>query len=319
MKHSYHYLFILLLLPLFQACNGDVFIDELKVPLTEATLDGDGDTLTIRFNTSQWQLTQAYNGEVNEPHTTYYSGKFYTLDGKDMGTTSCTLDGKGKIVVNCPPYELTLIRPNDKELQICMGDNPTKEFFQFSLSIRDKDYIQYEDIHLTQNPGSGYVIDGIEYELTPGSIRTEIREDCFFSYTNLKDEPETETYNLNERMNRWIYLSCNTDIHFAQTGNEPHTIAIPDIDISQGLKPSAERIRYFQYGSDISFMNVEPPYLRTMTFQPGDTNLMRLVEYQVYDANYILHLRNAKTGKLHAVQGTMTNWTPMGTIGWYLR
>lgn len=290
-------------------------MDEVKVPFTEATLDGDGDTLTLRFNTSKWQLSNVYNKEL----TSTLAGTFYTLDGTDMGRTGCFLDTKGKIVVDCPPYEFSLIRPNSRELQIILGENPTKEPFEFILTVGDKNYFQQKDILLTQQPGSGYVIDRIEYELVPGSIKAEAREDLYLSIFNATGEPQVHTYELNKDMPRYFTLSCDTELHLASIeDNEPQTIPVPSADISQGLKLSDERIAYYPYGDIMERRDTEPPFTRTVTLQPGRTHIMRITEYQTYSADYTLYLHNAKTGEPYHVRGRLRSTTATNIIGFYL-
>lgn len=335
MKHSYHNplptqprpqrlqlflpLLTLLLALLFHSCNGDIFVDEIRFPLTEATLNGDGDTLTLRFNTSEWQLNHVHEGGTITSFPTF-SGTLYTPDGTSQGTTSCTLLDNGRIIVDCHPYELTLIRPNGRELQILLGDNPTKEPFTFTLSISDKDHFQQEGICLTQQPGSGYVIDHIEYDPTPKDVRTEIREDCYLIAGNWTDEPETRTYNLSERMRRWFNLSCGTELNLISTSGDTFpNILVPSPDISQGVKLGTDSINYFHYGSTMLFMDMEPPFLRTVTLQPGYTDIMRIAEYQVYSAAYTLHLRNAKTGKPRTLQGRIESTTPTKALAFYLK
>lgn len=312
-------LLLLSTLLLLHSCNGDIFVDKIRFPLTEATLNGDGDTLTLRFNTSEWQLSHVHEGGTITSFPTF-SGTLYTLDGTNMGTTSCTLFDNGRIIVDCHPYELTLIRPNGRELQILLGDNPTKEPFTFTLSISDKDYFQQEGICLTQQPGSGYLIDHIEYDPTPKDVRTEVREDCYLIDGNWTDEPETRTYNLSERMRRWFNLSCGTELNLIPTNGDTYpNILVPSPDISQGVKLGTDSINYFRYGSTMLFMDVEPPFLRTVTLQPGYTDIMRIAEYQVYSAAYTLHLRNAKTGKPRTLQGRIESTTPTKALAFYLR
>lgn len=313
MKHTCNYLFLLLLLllPLLHACNGDVFVDEVKVPLTEATLGGDGDTLTLRFNTSEWQLNNVYNKEF----TGVFAGTFYTLDGTDMGRTNCLLDGKGKIVVDYAPYEMTFIRPNDRELQILLGDNPKNEPFEFILMVGDKNYFQQEEIRITQQPGSGYVIDRIEYDPVPKDVHTRIDEDNYL--IDCTDDPVTRTYNLSKRMRRWFNFHGDADLYLVPTGDEPPTIIVPAADISQGVKPGTDRIEYYRYGYNMLFVDMEPPVMRTLTLKPGFTSIMRLAEYQIYTAYYTLHLRNVKTGKFRTVQGSIQCTNPIEAITAY--
>ncbi|WP_294616707.1 hypothetical protein [uncultured Bacteroides sp.] len=311
--HGYPYLLFLLLLPILHACNGDVFVDEVKLPLTEATLSGDGDTLVLRFNTPEWLLVNAYEG--NDVYG--LSGHLYTLDGTDMGIIpSCYLKDKGKIVVTGLSRELIFTRSNDRELQVCIGENITGRPFHFSILIGNKEhYGREQEIFLTQDSGSGYVIDRIEYSLIPESVNTETAEELYLSHYKYTDKPEVRTYNLNEHMYRHVLLSCPTEINFAQTDDNPPTIELPSADISQGVKPSNDRIKYFQYGNDLVEMSVQPPFMYTVTLQQGITNIKRTVERQVYSANYTLFLRNAGTGKPYTVQGILCSKTPTGTIG----
>lgn len=320
MKHTYNYLFLLLLLlPLLHACNGDVFVDEVKVPLTEATLSGDGDTLTLRFNTSKWQLNNVYDGMIYAEANRTFAGRYYTPDGTDMGVTSCFLDGKGIIKVDCPPYELTLIRRNDKELQVCLGDNPTMLDFTFTLAVGDRDYFQQHGILIKQSPSSGYVIDRIEYTLVPGSIKSEMKEDLYLSIFNATGEPQVHTCELNKNMPRHFVLSSDVELHLvAMEGSEAQTIQVPSADISQGLKLSDERIAYYSYGDITESRDIEQPFVRTVTLRPGRTRIMRIAEYQTYSADYTLYLHNAKTGKPYSVQGRLRSTTATDIIGFYL-
>lgn len=322
MKHPSNHLPILLLLllpPLLHACNGDVFVDEVRLPLTEATLGGDGDTLTLRFNTSEWQLCHAYRGGYGDTYTHYLAGKLYAPDGTDMGSNTCLLDREGKIVVDYPPYELTFIRPNGRELQILLGDNPTNEPFRFTLAVGDKHYFRQEEIHLTQQPGSGYVIDRIAYELIPGSTATEVANNLCTPFLNPFDEPQRYTYDFNKRHHRHINLTCDTPVLLAPTGDGEPTIELPSADISQGIKPCTDRIPYFQYGNALIDMTLAPPYERTLFMPPGLSHIYRVIERQVYQAGYTLYLHNAKTGKPRTVKGTLRSATPTRTLGWYLQ
>ncbi|MDE6171720.1 hypothetical protein [uncultured Bacteroides sp.] len=315
MKHPHGYLFILLLLlPILYACNSEIFLDEVKLPFTQATLNGDGDTLTIRFNTSKWILNGAgtYNGS--------FGSNYYTLSGMDMGPAPiCHLAEPGKVVVTNADRELSFIRPNERELQVCIGINPEKTPFEFELYIADEIY-QQQEIHFTQQAGSGYTIDRIEYSLIPNSIRTDTVSDLFLIVAKNSDEStETRTYNLNDLHKRNILLSCATSLNLTQTGDEKPSIELPSADISQGIKLGTDRIPYFQYSNALVDMTLEPPYIHTVILKPGINQIYRIVKRQVYSANYTLYLRSTKTGKIYSVQGRLRSETPIETIGCFVQ
>lgn len=312
MKHSQSFLFTaILLLGNLYACNSDVFVDEIKPSLTEAELDGDGDTLTIRFNTADWQLNNAYQMEEDESSVLHFYGHHYTLDGTDMGVvTGCRLYDKGKIVVENLPGELTFIRPNDKELQVCIGDNMTCLPFRFTLQVSDKDYFKEQGIRLTQQPGSGYVFDKMEYELIPDTEYTNIIEELYLIDFNSEETPEVHELDVFWNIKRYVSFSSEDRRAFSLPFSTPVTVNIPKGDTAQGLRPGNERLPYLPKKQEI-MLNF-PEKLQKVTVQPGYTEIRRLTEYLFYQARYTLTAHNVKTGKQRTVKGIFRNQSPTG-------
>lgn len=312
MKHSQRFLFtVILLLGTLYACNGDVFVDEMKPSLTEAELNRDGDTLTIRFNTANWQLNSAYQMEDDGGSVRYFYGHHYTLDGTDMGVvTGCLLCDKGKIVVEDFPWGLTLIRPNDKELQVCIGDNFSGLPFRFALRVSDKDYFKEQKIHLTQQPGSDYVFDKMEYELIPDTEYTNIIEEPYLFDYNPEETPKVHERDVFWNIKRYVSFSSEDRWAFSLPFNTPVTVNIPEGNTAQGLRPGNEQLPYRpeRQGIEMAF----PEKLQKVTLQPGYTEIRRLTEYHFYQARYTLTAHNVKTGKQRTVKGTLQSQTPTG-------
>ena len=59
--------YILILLGLY-SCNDDVFVDDFRTSDTEFTLDGNGDEVTIRFASSNWDLVWMYTYDSDFTH-----------------------------------------------------------------------------------------------------------------------------------------------------------------------------------------------------------------------------------------------------------
>lgn len=311
MKHSPCSLFTAILLSAtLCACNGDVFVDEMKPSLTQAELNGDGDTLTIRFNTADWNLYEAYQIE-DDGSFRYFRGNYYTLDGTDMGTaTGCLLDGQGKFVVKDLLGELAFIRPNDKELQVCIGDNVTRLPFRFTLLVSDKNHFREQEIHFTQQPGSDYVFDKITYELIPDTEYTNIIDEIYLYDYNPGEVPVVHEQDVFWNIKRYISFSSGEPLAFLLPFGAPVTVNIPDADTAQGLRPGNERLPYLPEKQELAM--TFPEKLQKVTVQPGYTQIRRLTEYHFYQARYTLTAHNVKTGKQRTVKGILQSQTPTG-------
>ena len=313
MKHSPGSLFTVFLLSsiLLYACNGDVFVEEMKPSLTEAELNGDGDTLTIRFNTADWYLYEAYQKDDTNESIRHFYGRYYTLDGTDMGaSTGCRLDGKGKIVVQDLLGELAFIRPNDKELQVCIGDNMTRRPFRFTLRVSDRNHFREQEIHFTQQPGSDYVFDKITYELIPDTEYTNIIEEIYLHVFNSGETPRVHEEDVFWNIKRYISFSSGEPLAFQLPFSAPVTVSIPEADTTQGLRPGNEQLPYRSEKQEIAM--TFPEKIQKVTVQPGHTTIYRLTEYHFYQARYTLTAHNAKTGKQRTVKGILQSQTPTG-------
>ena len=88
--------YILILLGLY-SCNDDVFVDDFRTSDTEFTLDGNGDEVTIRFASSNWDLVWMYTYDSDFTH------QYEVYDADDnliMRNQDVYLKGLGKIVCN---------------------------------------------------------------------------------------------------------------------------------------------------------------------------------------------------------------------------
>ena len=72
--HIVVYIFILMGL---SGCNSDVFVEDFQPSVSDVTLEGNGDSVTIRFKSSNWDLLRVYDYYDNS--SLYYS--VYDKDG----------------------------------------------------------------------------------------------------------------------------------------------------------------------------------------------------------------------------------------------
>ena len=102
--------YILILLG-FYSCNDDVFVDDFRTSDTEFTLDGNGDEVTIRFASSNWDLVWMYTYDSDFTH------QYEVYDADDnliMRNQDAYLKGLGKIVCNEKLTDFIIQRSNPK-------------------------------------------------------------------------------------------------------------------------------------------------------------------------------------------------------------
>ena len=61
MKTFLHIAVYLLIFLGLSGCNSDVFIEDFQPSVSDVTLDGNGDSVTIHFKSSNWNLLHVYD------------------------------------------------------------------------------------------------------------------------------------------------------------------------------------------------------------------------------------------------------------------
>ena len=151
------YLFIFLVL---YGCNDDVFVDDFRTSDTEFTLDGNGDEVTIRFASSNWDLVWMYTYDSDFTH------QYEVYDADDnliMRNQDAYLKGLGKIVCNEKLTDFIIQRSNPKELKITVGENVRNDYFRFMLVVSNE--YESQEIYVQITPSDRYVFDHITYSL----------------------------------------------------------------------------------------------------------------------------------------------------------
>lgn len=159
--------FLLLAGLFFTACNNEIFVDKLSVSVSQATLQGDGDSITIDVTGTDW-WAMALTPADADVHSTYLSGRLYDADGVEVGYGNlCGACGKLSVTYIDNVYnfshDISLIRTDDHALKVVLGKNHlTDENFDITIRVADC-FSAVQDIRLTQLPGSGYVFGSMTY------------------------------------------------------------------------------------------------------------------------------------------------------------
>ena len=175
--------YILILLGLY-SCNDDVFVDDFRTSDTEFTLDGNGDEVTIRFASSNWDLVWMYTYDSDFTH------QYEVYDADDnliMRNQDAYLKGLGKIVCNEKLTDFIIQRSNPKELKITVGENVRNDYFRFMLVVSNE--YESQEIYVQITPSDKYVFDHISYSLNAYYSERKIEEEVNIVRSNFENTP----------------------------------------------------------------------------------------------------------------------------------
>lgn len=148
----------ILVLSALHSCNSDVFIEDIEPSVNNIELDGNGESVTIHFNSSDWGLI---TGECSLAEAFFH---IYNAEGVNIGASGAPyLDGLGKLVLNEEQIQLTIERKHPKKLTIKVDESIVRPRFSLSMIVGN-DY-ESKVIDVTINQCDRYVLDDISYSL----------------------------------------------------------------------------------------------------------------------------------------------------------
>lgn len=312
MKTFLHIAVYLLIFLGLSGCNGDVFIEDFQPSVSDVTLDGNGDSVTIHFKSSNWNLLHVYDYYDNS--SLYYS--VYDKDGNIVSQNqSPVLEGLGKIVCDDVIYEdkivdFTIERTHPQEVKLTVNENALSSLFQFSI-IASNEY-ETKEIHVAITPSDRYIFDHITYSLDVYSYNDKkIEERKSWIINNLTSTVVTSIQFPYKNEHRLVKFSSDTPGAFGLLANSNQDIEIPSI--SDGyLVMNGERAKYT---SDLQSLplpfsddkRIEVP-IQPYTYQ----RLTLMLEYEWFETNFTLYAVHPKTKKKKVITGILQSKMPKG-------
>ena len=215
--------YILILLELY-SCNDDVFVDDFRTSDTEFTLDGNGDEVTIRFASSNWDLVWMYTYDSDFTH------QYEVYDADDnliMRNQDAYLKGLGKIVCNEKLTDFIIQRSNPKELKITVGENVRNDYFRFMLVVSNE--YESQEIYVQITPSDKYVFDHISYSLNAYYSERKIEEEVNIVRSNFENTP-SPLHLIVQGIRHKVTFRSDTSEAFQLLGDGNLTVEIPSIE-----------------------------------------------------------------------------------------
>lgn len=313
MKTFLHIAVYLLIFLGLSGCNSDVFIEDFQPSVSDVTLDGNGDSVTIHFKSSNWNLLHVYDYYDNS--SLYYS--VYDKDGNIVSQNqSPVLEGLGKIVCDDVVYEdkivdFTIERTHPQEVKLTVNENARSSLFRFSI-IASNEY-ETKEIHVAITPSDRYIFDHITYSLDMYSYTdTHIEERRSMVIDNRGNGNVTNYIFPFQNEYRQIQFTSNNPEAFNLLASKPE-VEIPGI-VDGYLVMNGERV---QYASDMQRLPLPfPDTEKKAVITPAQTSqrITVLLEYEWFETYFTLYAVHPKTKKEKVITGTLKSKMPKGYL-----
>ena len=298
--------YILILLGLY-SCNDDVFVDDFRTSDTEFTLDGNGDEVTIRFASSNWDLVWMYTYDSDFTH------QYEVYDADDnliMRNQDVYLKGLGKIVCNEKLTDFIIQRSNPKELKITVGENVRNDYFRFMLVVSNE--YESQEIYVQITPSDKYVFDHISYSLNAYYSERKIEEEVNIVRSNFENTP-SPLHLIVQGIRHKVTFRSDTSEAFQLLGDGNLTVEIPSIE-NGSLVMNGVQAQYTSMEQEFPF-----PDIYRDIFIPANTtqHITLMQEYEWFETEYTLYTFHPKTKKQRIITGTLQSTIP--TKNWIIK
>ena len=294
--------YILILLGLY-SCNDDVFVDDFRTSDSEFTLDGNGDEVTIRFASSNWDLVWMYTYDSDFTH------QYEVYDADDnliMRNQDAYLKGLGKIVCNEKLTDFIIQRSNPKELKITVGENVRNDYFRFMLVVSNE--YESQEIYVQITPSDRYVFDHITYSLDMYSYGKVIETQRSFVQSNYWDIPYPYLLSPYEDVQHEVIFTSYMPEAFQLLGESNLTVEIPSIK-SRYLEMNGKKAQYISTKQSFPYHNTEQKEILIPPFTTQRITLM--LEYERFETQYTLYAFHPKTKKQRIITGMLQSKMPV--------
>ena len=308
MKSVIHIILSLFLCTLFCQCNGNVFVEEFIPAVTEYTLNGDGDSITIQFASEDWDVSGGYT-------SVYYPDMWTIYDKNGNPTITGTQphwNGLGKCQYDDTLLNLEVARDHPDQLCVKIHENAYKDSVSLTLAISNSFATQPIEIRIT--PATRYQLSRIEYQLSAFSHEATEETHGHSSFLN-------QAYGDTIRFGIHIFQNQYNQIWFENLVPQMSQILAPDTQVEipyynpNGTPPLTLSQQKVPYSTEYQNLPLNYPDLTEWIEIPPycNQNIYTQFVYDKIGVYYNLYAVNPKSGKERLINGTFYSRTPRQT------
>lgn len=291
----------ILILSALHSCNSDVFIEDIRPSESYIELDGNGDSATIHFDSSDWEII---SGDCSLTDALF---KIYNAEGVSMGQIGApSLNGLGKLVLDEEPIQLTIERKHPKELTIKVDESILRPRFGLSITVGN-DY-ESKVIEVLVNQCDRYVLDDISYSLNDYEYYGNGAGDGESITVNNKTSTPitTSIYPFRDKCHELEFISFSPLASSLLEGNP--MVDIPTI-VDSLLVMNGARAPYsfVKQMIPLSFANEE----KKVTIPAfANQRITPILSYDWFETNFTIRAHHPKTNKQRTITGKLRSNMP---------
>lgn len=307
MKTFVQFTLSVLILWALAGCNSDVFVDDFEPSVSELALDGNGDSATIRFKASGWDMMGVYSF-LNDS----FQYKVYDANDKLIDETEYPyIEGLGKIVRDEKNTDFIVERTSPDEVKITVGKNLLSAPFQFTITASNE--YESKTIYVSISPSDRYVFHHITYSLDSFLYDgNQVEEkDRITVFNGTQSVPHMYIFFPYQDECRQVRFASNDREAFRLLEESGLTVEIPSM-VDGSLIMDGAQIKYTTESQNLPlpFPDTEQKSVVIPPF--ADRTITLLLQYEWFETEYTLYAIHPKTGEQRIITGTLQSKTPRG-------
>ena len=289
-------IFIALSLALTSGCNPDAFVRHLNPSAKEFAVSEDGDSLKVRFGNKDWHVSDII------------------VDGKSLGWLvrgESTATGKdGRVQVSKERFTMFYKHSCKDELTLYFLPNFSKEKIDVEIIVSDP--FEQESLSFTQNGGAEYELERMEWG-TPSKGTLEYQV-AGWKILNVKNEtPDTVSIKMRPLMGASRRVTFSDESAFADWRTD-FKVPIPDtvLDGDKLTFDTDTHVTYSHHSFEYPLNNQTVIKVKVPPLGESTRDYGVLWDVESYTVDYVMYLKNTRTGNVIDIKGTLANRSPNG-------
>lgn len=285
-------------------CNGDVFIEDFTPSVGELSLDGNGDTATVRFNGAEWTYLSVLYGIYGADQ---YMVRVYDAEGTLVGNDSYAYEGLGKIVFSKDDlWTFTVERTAGDEIKVYTDENASGHELEFIITASN-DY-EWKDINVRVSPCDAYEFRSITYSHAY-YYDEPLEEKRTVTFRNHGDSEIECAVRPFEDEWRNVEFTCDSRGLYQLLEKKP-VVEVPTM-VDGRLQMTGEQVQYgLAWDSSAQPgklpLSVDRDTERWVDIPPHTAKTVTLfVEYEWFETAYTMDIVQPKSGKHRTITGTL--------------
>lgn len=276
-------------------CNQGIFVDRLEISASRLHLDSEGDSTIVQVTSSDWIVSQIQT-DIKNPGVLFC--KKYDASGNLINDSEpleyLDLRADQKLIFEDEYVNFTVQRLQPNQLKIITGENLRNHDFEFQIMVSD--LYGTTGVTITQQAGSGYLFDTIIYTLRPHTYTTYFAEKPpYLTIHNHTDHEIAYPVSVFSEESQMLYFSSDNRKIFSYLEDADRQIVYPHMTNASELKISGNTALFSSDKQDkpLPFDDV----IKTVYIPVGSRKICRLIEYEEYEADFTLYVKNEKKRK----------------------